>query len=334
MKVLIAPLNWGIGHASRSVPIINKHLRLGHEVFIASSGDALVFLQRRFPNLKTYNLPDYNIKYHQRIPVWLSVSFQSLGIYKQIKLEQKYTEILCRKMEFDLIISDNRYGVNCPNIYTQLICHQLNPKSPSKRIQLFIEFLHRFLCKPFDEILIPDYKEEHKSLSGMLSKTTLHWPQKITFLNPLSHLRVNSVSEAIEGRILVLLSGVEPKRSILESKIIKSLSGEHRNVVIVGGTFKLESPPLNQVKYYPFLDQQKLEKEIDDAEIIICRSGYSTIMDLHQLINKKIILIPTQGQTEQVYLANYLSLKFKHLFIGSENVIDLKRLIKNITDNN
>lgn len=334
MKVLIAPLNWGIGHATRSIPIITHHLNQGNEVHIASSGAALKFLKRRFPHLQSYSLPDYQIKYHKNLPVWLSIGVQIGRIYQCIKAEKKVVEKVCLSTPFNLILSDNRYGVYHEKITSQLICHQLSPIGPLALLQPVIEYIHRYLCKPFHGILIPDYLDNQKRLTGVLSKTNLKWKQPITYINPLSQLSLSEDNTHVSGRILVLLSGIEPKRSILEKLLITQLNGVENEVVIIGGTIEEKELPLPQFKYHSFLDKNELELEINKAEYIICRSGYSTIMDLHLLINKTILLIPTQGQTEQEYLAEYLSNKYKHFTTCNQANLNIKELIKNVSNNN
>lgn len=336
MKVLIAPLNWGIGHATRSIPLIQMHLDRGNQVFIASSGNAQMLLKKRFPFLNFYTLTDYNIKYHKYLPVWLSVVFQCYKVFLAIRKEQKEVKVLNSKHSFDLIISDNRYGVYHSTVKSQLICHQLVPSSPFNFTKPLIEYLHRYLCKPFKEILVPDYEEEKKKLSGNLSSLGLNWePQVVKFIKPLSQLNISTNKEKqIKGYILVLLSGIEPHRSILEESLLAAFKNENYTITFVGGKVLNSNSPNTEFLYYSFLDKDELEIEINKAEFIICRSGYSTIMDIHSLVTKHIIFIPTPGQTEQEYLAKYLSTKFENMYMQTQNELNIPQLIKNITNRN
>lgn len=334
MRVLIAPLNWGIGHATRIIPIIDSHINQDHDVYIASSGDALEFLRERYPFQPFIELPDYGIKYHKQWPVWLSICFQSLKIFKSIKLEHQAIQDVCIQKRFDLIISDNRYGIYHKDIRSQLICHQLNPISPLPIFQKFSEYIHRFLCRHFDEILIPDYEKNVERLSGKLSSIQLNWKPRLEFINPLSQLKLDPEHKPENERILVLLSGIEPYRTILENKLIDELKNAVNEVVVIGGKLKDKDIPTGNVKYYPFLNKKALEQEINKAKYIICRSGYSTIMDLHLLKNKSIILIPTPGQTEQEYLATHLSKMYFNIFKTSQETLRIIELIENISNNN
>ncbi len=336
MKVLIAPLNWGIGHATRSIPLIEHHLSKGNTVIIASSGNALDLLINRFPTLTYITLPDYRIKYYKNIPVWASICLQGIRILKAIRAEHIFIQKYCSENVIDLIVSDNRYGVYHSEIHSQFICHQLNPLVPIAIFQRAIEYIHRYLCKGFNEILVPDYKDSSNRLTGKLSKITLKWQSKIKFIGPLSHLNF-SVSENSNEKIsdvLVLLSGIEPQRSVLEQLIISQLQGVNNSVTIVGGKINDNNNPQGNIRYFSFLNKLRLEQEINKAKYIICRSGYSTIMDLHLLKNKILLYIPTPGQTEQEYLATYLSQKHINMYMQSQSKLDIKKLIVNVTNNN
>ena len=65
-KIIVAPLNWGLGHATRCIPIINGLLENGFEPIIASDGVALELLKKEFPKLISFELPSYNIKYAEK----------------------------------------------------------------------------------------------------------------------------------------------------------------------------------------------------------------------------------------------------------------------------
>lgn len=332
MKVLVAPLNWGIGHATRSVPVIHSFLEKGYQVEIASSGMSLVFLRKKFPNLEMFELPDYQIKYHKGLPVWLSVLLQGVRIVNAIYSERKVFKSIISQSNYDLIVSDNRYGIYSNKVKSVLICHQLNPISPYKLFQNKVEYVHRFLCRHFNEIWIPDYQNNKDKLSGQLTDLSLEWKNTIRFINPLSQLQVNQNKFQVKGRVLILLSGIEPYRSLLEDKLINLLGQNHQQCVFVGGTYTHENK--TRITYYSFLNKENLELELNKAEIIICRSGYSTIMDVHNLVNKQIILIPTPGQTEQEYLAQYLSKRHGNIYsLAEDNLSCLLSLIENISNN-
>jgi len=332
MKVLIAPLNWGLGHATRCIPIIESHIEKGHKVYIASSGRSMAFLCSKFPKLNRIELPDYDIKYHRYLPVWLSVLFQSVKILSKIKKEYSLIEKLQNTEKFDLIISDNRYGVYSKQTKSVFICHQLNPISPFGITQVIVEYVHRSLCKDFTEIWVPDYEQRSMKLSGKLSELKLKWKQEVKFIFPLSQLELQHKSTS-EVAVLVLLSGLEPNRTIVEQVLLKILKDVNYPIVFVGGT-PLERN-INNISYHSFLNKKELEKEINRASIIICRSGYSTVMDLHKEAHKHLIFIPTPGQTEQEYLAKYLSNKFDNTLEIKEKHLEKKllQLIENISNN-
>jgi predicted glycosyltransferase len=110
--------------------------------------------------------------------------------------------------------------------------------------------------------------------------------------------------------LLVILSGPEPQRTILENKIIKDIAHYPGNATVLRGLPGNATlvPSTNQIKFYNHLSAEELYKEMKKTGYVIARSGYSTIMDIAG-VHKKSILIPTPGQTEQEYLAKYLQKK-------------------------
>jgi len=304
-KILVAPLNWGIGHATRSIPIINALLNEGLEPIIASDGEALELLQKEFPKIKTYKLPAYKIKYAKR--GWylkLKLAMQIPRILTIIKEEQKQIKQIIKKEKLKGIISDNRFGVYSAEIPSVYITHQIKVKSGITTS--ITTKLHQKIMKKFDEIWIPDYKEKPR-LAGELSQKK-NQDTKIKYIGVLSRFKTEKIEKKEkENDILVLLSGTEPQRTILEEKLIKELEKYPKKVKFVRG-IQSKKQTLKNTKnttYINFLGQEELQKAIKQSEIVISRSGYSTIMDL-AVLQKKAFFIPTPGQTEQEYLAKYL----------------------------
>jgi len=306
-KILIAPLNWGIGHATRCVPIINALQKEGFEPIIASDGNALKFLQEEFPNLKSYKLPSYNIQYAKNGKfLKYKLLFQIPRILNIIRQEKKRIAQIVEKEQISGIISDNRFGVRSTKISSIYITHQVRVLSG------FTTFLtncfHRKIIKKFDECWIPDSFNKTK-LSGKLS-TVKNSKLNLKYIGLLSQFKKsNSLLKEnnTKQNILVLLSGPEPQRSLLEKKLIHEFSTSQKKVLFVRGilsdTSKLKNT--NNINFVNFLYKNELEKAINQSEFVIARSGYSTIMDL-AILQKKAFFIPTPGQTEQEYLAKHL----------------------------
>ena len=123
--------------------------------------------------------------------------------------------------------------------------------------------------------------------------------------------------------LLVLLSGPEPQRTSFEQLIIQQLNPLPLTSVLVRGTpgEGPETESKGNLHIFSHLLGEQLLQLMIRAKIVVCRSGYSTIMDL-VTVGKKAILVPTPGQTEQEYLANYL-LKKKIYFSMAQDQFDI-----------
>jgi len=305
-RVLVCPLNWGLGHATRCIPVINELICQGAEVIISASGRPLSLLQQEFPDLSIIEFPDYNIDYKGKLGLKLQMLLKIPSILKGIRKENAVLKNIISQYNIDIVISDNRYGLNNKNVKTVFLTHQLRIKSPFGE-NLLHKISKRFI-KKFDEIWIPDFANIDESLSGMLSHLKESHGNSF-FIGPLSRLN-SMVSPLIKYDLLILLSGPEPQRTILEKLILTAIKNVSLKIAFVRGlpdavhTFSNKS----DCEFFNHLNTQELEKLIASSKYILCRSGYSTIMDLSQF-GKKIIFVPTPGQTEQEYLAEYLTSK-------------------------
>jgi len=293
-KIIISPLDWGLGHATRCVPIIRSYLEQNAEVEIASAITHKKFFAQEFPNLVWHEAPAYDIKYPRygwQMPFWI---LRKLPYIKKImKEENGWLASLSEKQKYTQIISDNRFGFYNKKIKSIYITHQL-------RIALVGESWHKKIMKNFDEIWVPDYKE-FPGLAGKLSHPS-YADKRIKYIGPLSRLSgdVGDVKKSID--ILALISGPEPQRTFFEKYAIKFLNKNPGNHCIIRGL-----PNETQIPSFPFetfnhLSAEDLREKILASRTVLCRSGYSTLMDL-DLLKANAILVPTPGQTEQIYLA-------------------------------
>lgn len=294
-------MNWGIGHATRCIPIINQLLKLNFNPIIASDGDALLLLQKEFPFIKTIELPSYHIQYPKngKFLKW-KLLLDSPRIIRAIRKEKKKTQEIVAQENISGIISDNRYGVYSKGIPSVFITHQLTVLSGNT--SFISSKIQQNLIQKFDECWIPDVDLE-LNFSGNLSKSKNVINSK--YLGLLSRFQKEQLE--IKYDLLVLLSGVETARKRLEVKLTQQLSSYNGTVLFVKG--QLEENQKHKVignsTYVNFLLSHELEKAINGSKLIIARSGYSTIMDL-AILEKKAFFIPTTGQYEQEYLASYL----------------------------
>jgi hypothetical protein len=306
-KILIAPLDWGIGHAARCIPIIRKHIAMGDEVVLASNGRSKALLQSHFPNQKFLpDPPDYRIHYSKQLPFLLKVTAQLPRILNTISKENIWLKDQLEKAHFDLVISDNRYGLFSKLTQTVLITHQTAPIVPAIGRSLVFKYI-RLWCERFDETWIPDVEETERSFGGQLSHSNL--PSNARYIGLLS--RFNSVANpSIDETFqhLAVISGPEPTRSQFESMLFNFFQEKNETALIVSGKPEMhEDKVIGKVRVVSSISDNDLMAYAAGAKYIYARSGYSSIMDFAALnVLDKVNWYPTKGQTEQVYLASSL----------------------------
>lgn len=321
-RILVAPLNWGIGHATRCTPIINALIEQNFEPIIASDGAALALLKKEFKQLTFIELPAYNISYSKsKLGFKWRLLRQLPKIKKAITKEHAVINKIVHEYAVDGIISDNRMGVYCAKIPSVFITHQLNVLSGMTT--KLSTTLHDYYIKKFDECWVPDF-EHLPNLSGKLGHDFNTKLLPIKYIGALSRLKKEVVKT--EYDIMVLLSGPEPQRGLLEQKLFKELDGFNGNILFVKGQIESEQhvEKKQQFTIYNFMTSVDLQHALNCSDLVISRSGYTTIMDLAKL-GKKAFFIPTPGQFEQVYLAE--NLKTQNIIPScSQNEFTLKQL--------
>ncbi len=323
LRILVAPLDWGLGHTTRCIPVIKELLRQECDIWLAGEGSQQKLLQQEFPGLPFLELSGYKINYSATafgLPI--KILLQLSKILKAIKKENIWLKEKIKEYEFDAVISDNRYGLYHTSIPSIIITHQLKIKSPlGKWTERVLQRENYRLINRFTECWVPD-EEIGNDLAGELSHPEKKPNCPIKYIGALSRFG-NKTSAGKKDHLLIVLSGPEPQRSILENKIIDEVSQYNGTATVVRGlpASSLLIPSTNMIRFYNHLSAEDLEKETEKAEYVIGRCGYSTVMDLIQL-QKKSILIPTPGQTEQEYLAHYLSEK-KIIFSISQKEFSL-----------
>ena len=331
--VLIAPLDWGLGHATRCMPLIDLLLQKNHRVLIAGNGDSFFLLKEQYPNLTFYELPGYNISYAVGKNAAFHALLQTPKILKTIREENKAIAAIAQNENIDLIISDNRYGVRHENIKSIFICHQIALQAPNalRFMNPFFLNLHLRQIHKFDAIWIPDEENKH-NLSGKLSHgISFKIPHTYIGIQSrfLNFVKTISFIDEVDFDILVVLSGPEPQRSFLENELKKKLNNRSKKVLFVQGkTENFTKSTENNITTVSYLNTNDLFTALQKAQTIICRSGYSTIMDL-AVLGKKAILIPAEGQTEQEYLAETLAQK-KYAVLCKQNTLNIEEALKEL----
>lgn len=299
-NILIAPLNWGLGHATRCIPIILALEENGYNPVIASDGEALCLLRKEFPHLTHLELPSYKIKYAKKGKNFKRKMFlNSPKILLTLIQEHLVLKKIIKTHNIAGVISDNRFGLFNKKVPNVFITHQLNVLS-GKTTKISSK-IHQSIIKKFSVCWVPDNNNE-PNLSGKLGHLKNNTSIKIQYIGPLS--RFNKVNVQKKYDYLVLLSGPEPQRTILEKKLFNLLKKIDKKVLFIRGkvSSKQESHTFDNITFFNYMTSSELELAINSSDTIIARSGYTTIMDLAKL-KKKAFFIPTPGQAEQEYLA-------------------------------
>ena len=298
-RILVAPLDWGMGHATRCIPLIRTLQQQGAEVLVAVPRHLEIRLRQSLSNVQFIPLKGYEIRYHQGIPVWMSVLVQSFKIRRAIQEEHRWIMENAEPLKIEQIISDNRYGLWHPSIHSALLSHQLQPIAPFGGwfAQKMIQRIMRQLLKNFDEIQVPDFAGPSR-LSGKLSKPFEGLPP-VKYIGQLSRFTCATKAEIVPNTLLAILSGPEPHYSRFYKRMKEK--AQHDGFVFRALGWKFPEHANGNDAMLNLSDEQ-FAIEIAQAEKIVCAAGYSTLCDLHAL-GREAELFPTPGQTEQEYLA-------------------------------
>ncbi len=325
-RILVAPLNWGLGHVTRCIPLIQALERLGTEVLLASDGVALHLLKAEFPHLPAFELPSYRIRYQTANMVW-NIGRQLPRIFWAVRSEQWETERLVRAHGIHGILSDNRYGCFSTRANSVMLSHQLHLRVRGFGLAWPANQALRLAFGKFDGLWAPDVAEA-PGLSGELSHGTPVHPHT-QYVGILT--RMHAYEREPEYDVAVVLSGPEPQRSLLEQRLLEqAISMPHKFILVQGQTqTRKHYYAADNVEVVSYLTSRELNDVLMASKVIVTRSGYSSIMDLAGL-GKKAILVPTPGQTEQEYLADLLAQQ--HLFITQrQDDIDLDAGIRQLS---
>ena len=304
--ILVSPLNWGLGHASRCIPLVRALLEADFEPVLAGDGSSLDLLAAEFPALRKYELPSYDIRYAKDSRFFkLGLMFQGPHLFRAIEMEKTAIEKIIEEVKPAGIISDNRFGVRSSKVPSVYVTHQLQVKAGW--MTGVATRWHQKLISGFDQCWVCDYSNLG-SLAGTLSSDpgTL---KNTKWIGPLSRFtQKKEVKKDID--VAVILSGPEPSRSLFQEKLMRELQGSNQKIILVEGLVDGEQNKRQELglTIYNYLLSEELETLINRSKMVIVRSGYSSIMDLHAM-GARALLIPTPGQTEQEYLASYLEQK-------------------------
>lgn len=334
MRILVCPLDWGLGHAGRCVPLIRALLGAGHAVRIAAAGGALRLLRSEFPDLPWHELPGYRVRY-SRSAVFLlpSLLAQAPAFLLGLRSEGRRLRRLLAEHPCDLVISDGRYGLRAPGVPSVLVTHQIALRAPEWPGRAWAEKallkLNLKALARFDRVWIPDWQGE-LSLAGELAgpnprSSDTAWAGE--WIGPLGRFTApvgngeghgepaRTANPRAGGRhikIAAVVSGPEPQRSLFEAGLRAALAGLPGTRVLVRGRPGKPGPGLadlrsGELNVFDHLPGNELAEVFAGSEALVARSGYTTVMELAVLGAAAAVLVPTPGQTEQEYLADHLA---------------------------
>lgn len=318
--VLLAPLDWGLGHTIRCVPIIQELLRQGCEVLVACNSKQKLILTEEFSSISFVDLQGYDVYYgNSRLKTLFNIFLQGPKILTRINREKSWLKTFLLKNRVNAVISDNRYGFFSARIPCIFITHQLKVKSGMGFFMdgLIQKFVYHYINK-FTVCWIPDWKNPVVNVGGDLSHPEEYPRSPIKYIGCLSRFK-KCVQISKTNDLLIILSGPEPQRSILEYVFLQQLKGYGGIATLIRGVF--DNSPIasfNKITVLNYTSANELNRIMCTSEIVISRAGYTSIMDILKL-GKKSILIPTPGQAEQQYLASYMHKKKLACAINQEN---------------
>mgnify|MGYP005838802461 CR=1 FL=1 len=333
-RILFAVLNWGLGHATRSIPLI-KALSRDNDVILASTGRSLHLLRQEFPDLQFVDFPDYGSHYSKfgflLIPyLGLQIPVILWRLYK----ERRRTAILVDMLKLDMIFSDSRFGVYSSKVPSYFMTHQLRFPLPwyLRWMSPASEWYNAFVFHQFTKVFVIDVKEEPNLSKDLSHKGKIAQHEKLVYTGALSSIEPQDRDEDID--LLVSISGPESARTVFENLALRQIeSVPGKKVVILGKPGEsVHKKNGADLEIYNHVNRDQMATFMNRAKTIVCRSGYSTVMELVAL-NKQAVLVPTPGQTEQEYLAKYYQ-KSKLFPVVRQQDLDLNQAVSDANKTN
>ena len=329
-RVIFGALSWGLGHVTRDLPIIHSLLDHGHHVSVATSGRALQLLRQDAPQCDLVEFPDYPAPYSKRGFFVTKFAFNLNHLFLAIHRERAAARRLIDAGDYDLVISDNRFNFFHPDLPSFFISHQLKFAFPAplQGLTLVSGFYNARYHRQYRRVIVPDYPDPHHCLSGILSHGFPVNLSRPYYAGVLASVRKLNLPRDID--LFISISGPEPQRTAFENLVraqLPSLPRDWNVVVTLGKPGGPETPEtLGNVTIHSFCGRPMQQEMLNRAKMVVARTGYTTVMELAEL-NTKALLIPTPGQTEQVYLGNlYRKLALFHCV--SQRNLDLLRDIE------
>lgn len=328
-RILVAPLDWGLGHSTRCIPIIHRLLELGAVPVIGADNGPLAVLTQEFPQLEHVRIPGVNIRYGAGHSQLWSMARQFPAMVRSVKAERAMFDRLRLDLRLDGVISDQRFGIRSSGLPSVIITHQVFPFTPMAQGALRKVNLHHIAR--FDRCWIMD-EPDAPGLAGELSHGRT-MPINARYIGTLSRIRPDGPAPAQRHRIVAVISGPEPQRTLLDQLLtaqLQCIPGEH--LLVQGLPDARGTQRLGGLTKVPHLAAAELAAHMAASEFIVSRSGYTTLMDLVAL-GRTALLIPTPGQAEQEYLGD-LHARTGRFLVQRQDRLDVAAALELMDDRN
>jgi predicted glycosyltransferase len=323
-RILVAPLDWGLGHATRCVPVIRSLQEQGAVPILGADKGPLALLRAEFPDLEYVRIPGIHIRYGSGTSQLWSMARQFPSMLRGIRAERAVLSRLQRDLRLDAVISDQRFGLRSADLPSVLITHQVFPFTPLA--QGALRKVNAWHMDHFDRCWVMD-EAEAPGLAGELSHAA-RMPSNTRFIGAQSRFANTPVErQARPFRIVAVISGPEPQRTLLERLLLdhlQRLEGEH--LLIQGLPATPGEQNRGRVRVVSHLHGAELATALSNAELIVSRSGYTTLMDL-AVLGRSALIIPTPGQPEQEYLGA-LHARSGRFLVQPQHAIDLEAALR------
>ena len=321
-RILVAPLDWGLGHSTRCVPIIHALLKRGATPVIGADKGPLALLRSEFPELEHVRIPGADIRYAKgRSQLWSMVR-QFPDMVRSVRAEGMLFDRIRHDLHLDAVISDQRFGLRSPDLPSILITHQVFPFTPIAQAALRKLNLHHIAR--FDRCWIMD-EAEAPGLAGDLSHGA-SLPSNARYIGTVSRMQAAALPSGSAYRIVAVISGPEPHRTLLETILTDQLQRIEGSHLLVRGMPGVHEPDrIGNLTRMPHLAGRELAVVMAGAELIVSRSGYTTLMDLVAL-GRSALVIPTPGQAEQEYLGELHS-RTGRFIVQAQDQVDLQAVL-------
>lgn len=318
-RILVTPLDWGLGHSTRCIPIIQRLRELDARPVIGADKGPLALLRDAFPELPHVRIPGVEVRYAKGASQTWAMAVQFPAMLRSVREEHHLFLNLRRQLELDAVISDQRFGIRADGLPSVIITHQLFPFTPFA--QGVLRRINLRSVARFDRCWIPDVAEA-PGLAGDLSHGR-NVPRNARYIGPISRMDpAKAHAPAERYRIVCVISGPEPQRTLLEDELMRQLPGiEGRHLLVRGKPEPALDETIGNVRRLSHLGGEALTGALLQAELIVSRTGYTTLMDLAH-IGRSALVIPTPGQEEQEYLGE-LHKGSGRFLVQQQNAMDL-----------